>query len=713
MKKLWKIAGVFMVLGLIVILPQKVFAVNSDTSVSCEINLENSATYDYGDEDNFGKALEVSPNASVTLKVSNVENYFKNKTNNETSTFQYQWYEKTYDGTASDFYSREYKLLAGQTQSEVTVTMDRHKDYQLIISDKNNNATVTVNFYVYITNKWQVGFYLSENGKPSSADEYKTVYYVEEGATPTIVADISENESTTSFTYQWYKYDEESDCGYSLLTDSTGNTLMVDGITEATSYQCIIQDNYGNTNWGDWYVSATRNGQNGELGTNIVWFGIEGVDGYDDEDEDICTDGDFQYKILADETIEIVKYTGSESNLQIPGKIQESQVTRIRRDAFFFNKDLTSVTIPQSVVTISGNPFGACDNLKKIIVDLNNPRYSSGKNNNVIIDKNTYELVSSCSGSVIPSDITSIGWYALAWRNDLTSIDIPQGVTTIGEGAFYNSTALTTIVLPSSVTSIGVDAFDSCYSLKEVTIPNSVTSIAWDPFYDCPALTTIYVTSGSYAETWAKENGYGDKLVITEAASQPTPSTPSSSETPTPSTPTTSETPTTPTSGSTTQNTQTTDNQSTETTLPAVGSTEKISGVSYKVTKSSAEKKEVTFTGRVSKTKTSVKVPDTVKIDGQIYKVTAISDKAFKNNSKLKSVTIGKNITKIGKEAFSGCKKLSKITIKSTKLKSVSKNALKGINAKATIKVPKKQLSAYKKLFNGKAGFKKTMKIKK
>jgi hypothetical protein len=144
-----------------------------------------------------------------------------------------------------------------------------------------------------------------------------------------------------------------------------------------------------------------------------------------------------------------------------------------------------------------------------------------------------------------------------------------------------------------------------------------------------------------------------------------------------------------------------------------VGSTEKISGVSYKVTKSSAEKKEVTFTGRVSKTKTSVKVPDTVKIDGQIYKVTAISDKAFKNNSKLKSVTIGKNITKIGKEAFSGCKKLSKITIKSTKLKSVSKNALKGINAKATIKVPKKQLSAYKKLFNGKAGFKKTMKIKK
>lgn len=56
---------------------------------------------------------------------------------------------------------------------------------------------------------------------------------------------------------------------------------------------------------------------------------------------------------------------------------------------------------------------------------------------------------------------------------------------------------------------------------------------------------------------------------------------------------------------------------------------------------------------------------------------------------------------------------LSKITIKSSVLKSVGKNAIKGINKKATIKVPKKKLSKYKKLFNKKTGYKKTMKIKK
>ncbi|MGN0152927.1 MAG: leucine-rich repeat protein, partial [Lachnospiraceae bacterium] len=70
-------------------------------------------------------------------------------------------------------------------------------------------------------------------------------------------------------------------------------------------------------------------------------------------------------------------------------------------------------------------------------------------------------------------------------------------------------------------------------------------------------------------------------------------------------------------------------------------------------------------------------------------------------------------VTKIGKEAFSGCKNLSSITIKSTKLTSVGSNAFKGINKKAMIKVPKKQLGKYKKLFNSKSGYKKSMTIKK
>lgn len=146
--------------------------------------------------------------------------------------------------------------------------------------------------------------------------------------------------------------------------------------------------------------------------------------------------------------------------------------------------------------------------------------------------------------------------------------------------------------------------------------------------------------------------------------------------------------------------------------LLAVGTKKTISSGTYKVTKSSSKKKEVVFVKPKSSKKTTVTIPATVNMDGQIYKVTEVASKAFKNNKKIKSVTIGKNITKIGKEAFSGCKNLSKITIKSTTLKSVGKNTIKHINRKAVIKVPKKQYSKYKKLFNNKTGFKKSMKIR-
>ena len=68
-----------------------------------------------------------------------------------------------------------------------------------------------------------------------------------------------------------------------------------------------------------------------------------------------------------------------------------------------------------------------------------------------------------------------------------------------------------------------------------------------------------------------------------------------------------------------------------------------------------------------------------VKVDGVSYRVTSIADNAFKNNKKITRVvigsnivTIGKNVTKIEKNAFYGCGKLEKITIQSEKLTSKS-----------------------------------------
>ena len=55
-------------------------------------------------------------------------------------------------------------------------------------------------------------------------------------------------------------------------------------------------------------------------------------------------------------------------------------------------------------------------------------------------------------------------------------------------------------------------------------------------------------------------------------------------------------------------------------------------------------------------------------ISGVTYKVTAIEKKAFSGCKKLNKVTIGKNVAKIGAKAFYGCSKLKTLIIKSTKM---------------------------------------------
>lgn len=139
--------------------------------------------------------------------------------------------------------------------------------------------------------------------------------------------------------------------------------------------------------------------------------------------------------------------------------------------------------------------------------------------------------------------------------------------------------------------------------------------------------------------------------------------------------------------------------------------TDKKTGNIYKVTSSRSSSQTVAFIG--NKVKTSVTIPTTIKIKGATYKVTEISTNAFKNNRKLKKVVIGQNIVRIGKNAFYGCKKLTSITIKSSRLtlKNIGKNAFKNTSPKATVKVPKKQKALYNQILK-KRGLNKKAKVK-
>ena len=97
----------------------------------------------------------------------------------------------------------------------------------------------------------------------------------------------------------------------------------------------------------------------------------------------------------------------------------------------------------------------------------------------------------------ITYNVTSIGYSAFSYSNNLTSVTIPNSVTSIGNDAFSECTGLTSINIPNSVISIGDFAFTDCTGLTTLTIPGSVTSIGSAAFIFCSSLASICVENGN------------------------------------------------------------------------------------------------------------------------------------------------------------------------------------------------------------------------
>ena len=114
-------------------------------------------------------------------------------------------------------------------------------------------------------------------------------------------------------------------------------------------------------------------------------------------------------------------------------------------NAFSFCSSITSIHLPASVNLIVGNAFAGCEALNSITVDEGNERYDSRNNCNAIIETETNTLITGCSSTIIPSSVRTIGKEAFAYCSNLTSLDIPNLVTNISNDAFVECIGLTSI----------------------------------------------------------------------------------------------------------------------------------------------------------------------------------------------------------------------------------------------------------------------------
>ena len=181
-------------------------------------------------------------------------------------------------------------------------------------------------------------------------------------------------------------------------------------------------------------------------------------------------------------------------------------VTEIGEYAFMGCSGLTSLTIPNTVITIEALAFHNCYNLNSVtfgnsINSIGNSAFSQCTSLTSIVIPNSVKSIGQwafkrCSGLttvIIGNSVTSIGGGAFESCNGLTSLTIGNSVTEIGSDAFYGCSGLTSVTIPNSVTSIGGGAFQVCSGLTAVDIPNSVTTIGISAFSDCSGLTKVII----------------------------------------------------------------------------------------------------------------------------------------------------------------------------------------------------------------------------
>lgn len=150
-------------------------------------------------------------------------------------------------------------------------------------------------------------------------------------------------------------------------------------------------------------------------------------------------DKNSDYKIrTSGNTAIITSYIGFDSDIVIPDTIDNCKIVGIG-DSAFYERNITSVVIPEEVSEIGPYAFAGCTKLKSV---------------------------------TLPDTIRSIGESAFAGCIKLSNIEIPYGVEYLSDHLFSACTGLRSITLPDSITSIGNEVFYACRDdLKYIVSP--------------------------------------------------------------------------------------------------------------------------------------------------------------------------------------------------------------------------------------------------
>lgn len=169
-------------------------------------------------------------------------------------------------------------------------------------------------------------------------------------------------------------------------------------------------------------------------------------------------------------------------------------VTTIENFTFKDCSSLQTISIPNSVTSIGEGAFYGCSGMSSLNIGIGLIRVKTrafGSCN--ITSLNILDLERWCE--IMFDDYTSVPRNKKFYINgqEINHLVIPEGVTTIKDCSFGGFKGLTSVVLPNSVESIGAHAFIQCKELTSISMGNRVISIGYNAFHSCEKLSTVII----------------------------------------------------------------------------------------------------------------------------------------------------------------------------------------------------------------------------
>ena len=169
------------------------------------------------------------------------------------------------------------------------------------------------------------------------------------------------------------------------------------------------------------------------------------------------------------------KANASLDGIAIPYKYDGESIWGIDENAFSNCSQLHGISLPNNIGFIKSQAFVNCCNLMEI---------------------------------TLPDNLSDIGSSAFMGCSSLETIIIPKNVYIIPSEAFCDCSRLTNVRILNGVQLINKSVFKNCTSLESIIIPDTVRQIENNAFSGCNFnKLTIICSQGSYADTFAKENG--------------------------------------------------------------------------------------------------------------------------------------------------------------------------------------------------------------